>query len=134
MIIWNKEGVREKVFNDYIDLGLPSGTLWSYRDFYRTGERIKFDIYYDSNFYLTSLIPSKGQFLELSEFCSVKKYNNFYLFTSKINGNKLILFDGYYKVINSNAINIDKIICPATTKFYCRSYWCLRLVKKNECN
>lgn len=134
MIIWNKEGVREEVFNDFIDLGLPSGTLWSYRDFYRTKERLRFKDYINSQFHLTSLIPSIYQFLELGVFCNVKKYNNFYLFTSKINGNKLILFDGYYKVINSYTINIDETICPATTKFYSRFYWCLRLVKKNECN
>ena len=135
MIIWNKEGVREKVFNDYIDLGLPSGTLWSYRDFYRTGKRVKFDIYVDSSFYLTSLIPTEDQFKELGKFCNVKKYNGFYLFTSKINNSKLILFDGYYKIkFNTININIDEIICPATTKFYFRNYWCLRLVKKNECN
>ena len=57
MIIWNKEGVREEVFNDFIDLGLPSGTLWSYRDFYRTGDRLKFNTYIDSSFHLTLLIP-----------------------------------------------------------------------------
>lgn len=130
MIIWDENEVRKEINNDYIDLSLPSGTLWSYRDFYRTGERLKFE-HYISDFYFNTLIPTRAQFIELSKFCKVKKYNNFYLFTSKINGNKLILFDGYYKTISYN-VNIDEIICPVTTKFFPRFYWCLRLVKYKE--
>ena len=131
MIIWDENGKRKEDHNDFIDLGLPSGTLWSYRDFYRTNKRLVFFEDCVPNFYLSNLLPTKNQFIELGKFCNVKKYNDFYLFTSKINGNKLILFDGYYQTV-LYTVNIDEIICPATTKFYPRYFWCLRLVKKKE--
>lgn len=134
MIIWDENGKRKEDYNDFIDLGLPSGTLWSYRDFYRTNKGLVFSENYEHTFHLSDLLPTENQFIELSKFCNVKKYNDFYLFTSKINGNKLILFDGYYQTVLS-VVNIDEMICSVTvTKFYCRYFWCLRLVKKNECN
>lgn len=134
MIIWDENGKRKEDYNDFIDLGLPSGTLWSYRDFYRTDKKLVFFEDYVPNFYLSDLLPTKDQFIELGKFCNVKKYNDFYLFTSKINGNKLILFDGYYGYYQTvfYVMNIDEIICPAAIKFYPRYFWCLRLVKRKE--
>lgn len=137
MKVWDENGNKKETNNDYIDLGLPSGTLWAYRDFYRTGNESKFKDYI-SRFYFRNLLPTKNQFRELGKFCNVKKYRNFYLFISKVNGNKLILFDGYYEpdnLFDFNKIVLDEVLENPPCKFYSRHFWCLRLVKKkNECS
>ena len=113
--------------NDYIDLGLPSGTLWAYRDFYRIDNVTSFTDYMAFSFHLTNLIPTTKQFKELYEFCKIKQYRDFYLCISKINGNKLILFDGYYETFDK-VINIEEIMSPDRILLYHHNVWCLRLI------
>ena len=137
MIIWNKEGVREEVFNDFIDLGLPSGTLWSYRDFYRTKNISEFQVFI-SNFHFKNLIPKYEQVEELTKFCNIKWYNNkgLCLVKSKINTNSIMLCSNTYFQVTSNincnillTVTLESIMFTSIT---IKDFFSLRLVKKKN--
>lgn len=106
---------------EYVDLGLPSGTLWAtcnvgasmpheqglyfaygeskgYRDASKrkfTNEEYNYDALFQdaatANMGTGWKMPTKGQFEELREFCNYEFTNGGALFTSKINGEKLFL-------------------------------------------
>ena len=83
--------------NDYVDLGLPSGTLWCSHNFgvdnehecgnlYNYDDAIKLDL-------LSGHLPSHEDFKELNDFCKhkISEINGIrgMLFISKINSNKI---------------------------------------------
>lgn len=55
---------------EYVDLGLPSGTLWA-KDYERENGEILYDYYWPSRIYK---LPTKGQIEELNQHCKVQ-YN-----------------------------------------------------------
>lgn len=69
--------VQQTIPNGYVDLGLPSGTLWK-----QNNEKKYLTINEAMNIYGSSL-PSKAQFQELLTFCSKKWTNQGLILTGK---------------------------------------------------
>lgn len=77
------EYIREK---GYVDLGLPSGTLWKDQN-----EDASFNFYYDKAISkYRGKLPSKGQFEELKDYCIWTWIGNGYMVKGP-NGNYIIL-------------------------------------------
>jgi len=137
MIIWDENGEYKEIYNDFVDLGLPSGTLWSYRDFYRTKSISKFQRFVH-DFHFKNLIPKYEQIEELTKFCNIKWYNKgFFLIRSKINTNSIMLCSNSYFQATSNVdrntlleVTIESILFGSVSV---KDFYSLRLVKKNEC-
>lgn len=79
-----KQELSEGIFNEYIDLGLPSGTLW--KSFNEDGY-YKFDEAVEK---FGDLLPTKEQWEELKDKCVWERSNNGYKVTGT-NGNAIFL-------------------------------------------
>lgn len=86
------ETIRE-VPDGYVDLGLPSGTLWA-----KTWTKLSEDISpYDACQTYIDKLPSKEQFEELIKHCQWKWQNGGYLVTGNNNGASIFLPVYHYK-------------------------------------
>lgn len=81
---------------EYIDLGLPSGTLWATENEIRENESVSYYTFEEAKELFKDNLPSKEQFQELIDNCKWEWLDNGYKITGK-NGNFIIIPAlGYY--------------------------------------
>lgn len=95
--------------HEYVDLGLPSGTLWATED---ASENVPISsIYKVSNNSIgwgsQWTLPTESQIRELYENCTRKVVDDEYTFVSKINGKSIKIFRTY----TTNEGTISKTYC-----------------------
>lgn len=82
--------------SEYVDLGLPSGTLWK-----KNNEKGMYYSYLDARNKFGSQMPTREQFAELKNFCSWKWNGKGYLVTGD-NGNSINLPASGYRDCNGD--------------------------------
>ncbi len=86
---------------EYVDLGLPSGTLWS-ADFEKDNEKI---LYFPYKAAQAMNIPTYEQFAELQTLCEWT-INKGIIYCIGPNGNSIVFHrDGYKKLVDSRILN-----------------------------
>lgn len=84
---------------DYVDLGLPSGTLWKTKN-----EKCGFKTYEEAVAQFGGNLPTKEQWVELKEMCDWKWTNKGYKVTGT-NGNSIFLPAEGYRLRNGSVDN-----------------------------